>query len=123
MSATDGAHITPKELMLSAIENLRQELGQQMTHEGGYAVRHGGFARDFGQLRRGGNANEESPEEMENPSAWTFPTLFPYGVGGLEANRPVPVTFAEHSRVLLQNHDRRFRTDRVFPFWHVTARF
>lgn len=37
-SAADGAHITAQELMFSAIKNLSEDLGQQMTHEGGYTV-------------------------------------------------------------------------------------
>lgn len=105
--------------MLSAIENLRQEMGEQMTYEGGYAVRHGGFARDLAPRQGDGTTGESTPED-ENLSAWTFPTLFPYGIGGLEAQRLVPVSFTEHTRVCLQHHDRRFRKDHTFPFWAMS---
>jgi uncharacterized protein YfiM (DUF2279 family) len=118
-SAADGTHITPKELMLSAIENLRAEMGQQITHEGGYAVRQGAFARDFGQPQTSAEAGEEV-EEVENLSTYAFPVLFPYGVGGLEARRPVTVSFAEHTRWCLLYYDRRFQKARIFPYWSMS---
>ncbi|KAF8603659.1 hypothetical protein BDV93DRAFT_442049 [Ceratobasidium sp. AG-I] len=118
-AAADGTQITSKELMLSAIKNLKKELGDRMSAEGAYAVRHGGFARDFGYLKRGEDTSEDTHED-ENPSAWTFPSLFPYGVGGLEAKRAVPVSFMEHTRVCLQHYDRRFRRDHMFPYWSMS---
>lgn len=105
--------------MLSAIKNLKKELGEHMSAEGGYAVRHGGFARDFGYLKGGENKSHDAVED-ENPSAWTFPLLFPYGVGGLEAKRSVPVSFMEHTRVCLQHYDRRFRRDHMFSYWSMS---
>lgn len=45
-----------------------------------------------------------------------MPCLFPYGEGGSESPRAVPVSFPEHVRWCLRYHDRRFRTNETFPF-------
>jgi hypothetical protein len=98
--------------MRSAVENLTKQLSDQVLAEGGYAVRHGGFVHDFGPALLDGSDNE-----MENPSVYAFLCLFPYGVGGLEAKRSVPVSFTEHVRWCLQHYDTRFRRDFLFAFW------
>jgi hypothetical protein len=98
--------------MRSAVENLTGHLRSQMISEGGYAVRHGSFARDFGPALSG-----SAGDEMENPSVYAFPCLFPYGVGGLEAKRTVQVSFTAHVRWCLQHYDPRFRRDFMFAFW------
>ncbi|KAB5588370.1 ATP-dependent DNA helicase pif1 [Ceratobasidium theobromae] len=113
-SAADETHITPHELMQSAIENLKSELGQQMLQEGGYYTRHSLFARDFGQPQSG---KSQEAGEYENPSTFAFPILFPYGVGGLEDDRKEPVSFVEHARWCLQYYNNRFRRHLVFIFW------
>ena len=41
---------------------------------------------------------------------------FPYGFGGIEAEREVTVPFTEHIQWALQYHDRRFRKHETFPF-------
>ncbi|KAG8742906.1 hypothetical protein FRC10_000765 [Ceratobasidium sp. 414] len=113
-SAADASYITPQELMQSAIENLTSQLQSHMLNEGGYAVRHGGFARDFGKRRQG---QEATADDDENPSCFTFPCLFPFGLGGLEIEREVQVSFADHTRWCLQYHDGRFRKHHMFPVW------
>ncbi|CCO35196.1 DNA repair and recombination protein pif1,mitochondrial [Rhizoctonia solani AG-1 IB] len=117
IAAADESLITPQEVMHSALKKLTPEVQEQITNEGGYIVRHGGFARDFGPAlsKQSGDADYEP-----NPSVYTFPHLFPYGVGGLEARREVPVSFVEHVRCLLQRRDFRFRKDSVFPFWAMS---
>lgn len=78
-------------------------------HEGTYAVRRGGQpVRDFPPLP---NATDRS-----NYFEKAFPTLFPYGVGGIEAARAVKVDFRQHVRWALRYHDRRFRQHETFPF-------
>ncbi|KEP46117.1 putative ATP-dependent DNA helicase pif1, partial [Rhizoctonia solani 123E] len=114
IAAADETQITPQELLRNATKKLTPELQEQMMDEGGYLIRHGGFARDFGPAAFK-QSNQE--EDKENPSVYIFPHLFPYGVGGLEAKREVPVSFVEHVRCLLQRCDTRFRKDSVFPFW------
>ncbi|KAF7298998.1 ATP-dependent DNA helicase [Mycena indigotica] len=46
----------------------------------------------------------------------TFPVLFPYGLGGLEVDRPSKVSYEEHVRWALQYDDGRFRKDLYFMF-------
>ena len=92
------------DLMAFALANLND-----ITKEGGYAVRHGmAPLDDFGETveAQGGR----------NPLAAAFPVLFPYGVGGIEAPRTVKVGLKEHARWALQYHDRRFATHHTFPF-------
>ncbi|EUC67452.1 ATP-dependent DNA helicase PIF1, partial [Rhizoctonia solani AG-3 Rhs1AP] len=117
MAAADESQITPQELMRSALKKLTPELQEQMTDEGGYLIRHGEFARDFGPAL---SKRQEEDKEEPNPSVYIFPHLFPYGVGGLETRREVPVSFVEHIRCLLQRRDTRFRKDSVFPFWALS---
>ena len=45
-----------------------------------------------------------------------FPCLFPYGLGGFEVNRPLPVSYEAHARWSLQYADKRFRKDFHFMF-------
>ena len=45
-----------------------------------------------------------------------FPELFPYGVGGFEVDRVVPVPYEKHARWALQYADRRFRKHLHFVF-------
>ncbi|KAG1859029.1 hypothetical protein DFJ58DRAFT_715769 [Suillus subalutaceus] len=101
---TELSKLPLNDLMKYALMNLDD-------NEGGYAVRHShnpvsDFARD-----RGGKESNRI-----NPLAATYPKLFPYGVGGIEAMRTKSVGFDEHVRWALQYHDRRFRTHHSFPF-------
>ncbi|KAA1476552.1 hypothetical protein DENSPDRAFT_785160, partial [Dentipellis sp. KUC8613] len=83
--------------------------------EGTYAIRHGRKpVSDFGRPRKG----EQRPFDpnRENFFEKAFPVLFPYGRGGIEADRPVLLSFTEHVRWALQYHDRRFRTHETFPY-------
>lgn len=59
---------------------------------------------------------EEADEKRRNPLAAAYPGLFPYGVGGIEADRPQIVTFVQHVKWALQYYDRQFRTHHSFPF-------
>ena len=104
----DFTKLTAGELMAWGLANLWQEGG-----EGAYAVRHGRRpVSDFGRPRSG----EESDPNRDNFFEKAFPCLFPYGRGGIEADRPVEVEFSEHVRWALQYHDRRFRRHETFPF-------
>lgn len=104
----DLTKISASELMAWSLANLWNE-----GDEGSYAVRHGRDAvNDFGRPRTG----EICEPNRENFFEKTFLMLFPFGVGGLEADRSVTVDFAEHVRWALQYHDRRFRRHETFPF-------
>ena len=68
--------------------------------------------RDFPDHQIG---NEADPNQI-NFFEKAFPCLFPYGLGGIEADREVTVSFSEHIQWALQYHDRRFRKHETFPF-------
>ena len=56
--------------------------------------------------------------EYDNPYLMPgmFPTLFPYGTGGLEGDRPIRISFQEHANYLLSLHDPAFKHHRLFLF-------
>lgn len=98
--------------MLYALANLHTE-----GKEGGYAARHSKQpVNDFGRPRPNASEEEKAALRKANPMMSAFPILFPYGEGGIEADRDVKVSFIEHVRWALQYHDRRFRTHHSFPF-------
>ncbi|KIL55393.1 hypothetical protein M378DRAFT_188670 [Amanita muscaria Koide BX008] len=91
---------TDRDTVMNAIENL--------AREGTYDVRPGQrFVRDLPDRKGTG-------EDTENYSACAFPSLFPYGTGGVESQ--AALGFIEHIRYCLLFHDRRFRTHHSFPF-------
>src|SRR5271168_4907083 len=97
----DMTGLSANDIMKWGLANLWQE-----GYEGGYAVRHGQVpVRDFAP-RRG------EPNYFER----VFPTLFPYGLGGIEAERVVKLDYCDHIRWALQYHDRRFRRHETFCF-------
>ncbi|KAG0695956.1 hypothetical protein DFH29DRAFT_758462, partial [Suillus ampliporus] len=51
-----------------------------------------------------------------NPLAAAYLVLFPYGIGGIEANREKKIGFNEHIRWALQYYDHRFHIHHSFPF-------
>lgn len=104
----DLTRLSANELMSWGLANLWHE-----GEEGAYAVRHSRRpVSDFGRPRPG----EESDSERHNFFEKAFPCLFPYGRGGIEADRAVDVGFLEHVRWALQYYDRRFRRHETFPF-------
>ena len=105
----DLSNVTANELMKWGLTNLWKD-----GHEGGYAVRHGRQpVSDFPPQEA---QDGECPTEQPNFFEKAFPCLYPYGRGGLESGRPVPLSFPEHIWWLLQYSDRRFRKHETFPF-------
>lgn len=82
-------------------------------HEGGYAVRHS--RQPISDFPPTGDDNL-CPADQQNFFEKVFPCLYPYGQGGLESTRSVPLDFPEHIRWSLQYFDRRFRKHETFPF-------
>ena len=62
-----------------------------------------------------GQRNDGGPGDA-NHLLGTFPTLFPYGQGGFEIDRPVMVPYKTHIQWALQYEDKQFRKDPHFPF-------
>lgn len=107
---TTLSNVTASELMLYGLANLWKE-----GSEGGYSVRYGRKpVSDFGRPQRG----ENRPYNPQAGNFWerAFPCLFPYGRGGLEADRETPVAFMDHVRWALQYTDGRFRRHESFAF-------
>ena len=70
-------------MMLWGLANLWTE-----GHEGGYSVRHGRRpVSDFGQPRWHEVEAENLEADRPNFFEKAFPCLFPYGCGGIEADR------------------------------------
>lgn len=110
MLDTDHSNLSSSELLAWGLANLWQE-----GRKGGYVVQHGRQpVRDFG-ISASDGTGDYNPS-VENYWEKVFPTLFPYGRGGIEMQREVYVPFMEHVRWLLQFHDRRFRTHSSFAF-------
>jgi len=111
MSDTDQAQMSSNDLMSYALANLHDP-----TKESGYAVRHGTRAiEDFG-FARPSQSSDHPTSSHRNPLAAAYPVLYPYGMGGIEADRPISVSFKDHVRWSLQYYDKRFATHHSFPF-------
>ena len=101
---TDLTKVSSSDLMSHALTNLFDA-----SQEGGYAVRHSMWPiNDFGENVKVTGA--------QNPLTAAFPILFPYGVGGVEAEHGTKVTLREHACWAMQYYDRRFATHHSFPF-------
>ena len=102
----DSTNVTLQELMSSGMRNL-----WSAGVEGSYAVCHG--TRPVNDLpARSANANASDSNLFKK----TFPTLFPWEMGGMEGAQRVAVDLNEHVRWALRYHDRRFRIHTTFPF-------
>src|SRR6266478_5388929 len=91
------SNASASELLMYGLANLSEEPG--------YAVHHGWQpVSDFG-YRPG---TETDVASLPTHNFWTlaFPTLFPYGEGGIEEPRPVYVRFNEHIQYCLSHHSR-----------------
>lgn len=103
--------LSANELMMWVLAN------SSAGKEGGYANR---YSRDavnmFGRPQERDLDSQNDNGIRRNPLAAAYPTLFPYGVGGVEADRDENVGMAEHAKWALQYYDRCFRTHHSFPF-------
>lgn len=108
----DGVDVTDTELMAHALANC-----SQVIQEEDYMIRRGSaFVNEYARVDPlTGQRNDGGPGDA-NHLLGTFPTLFPYGLGGFEVDRPVPVPYEAHVRWTLRYEDRRFRRDPHFPF-------
>jgi hypothetical protein len=104
----DITKIPSSDLMTWGLRNLYQR-----TEEDAYAVRHGAPVSTFGQPPAGAVA-----QDPDRPNFWerAFPLLYPYGVGGIERDRPVKVSLVEHARWSMCYWDRRFRLHGTYIF-------
>ena len=104
----DLTKVSASELMVWGLSNLWKE-----GEEGGYAVQYGCKpVNDFGKPRAGKDADPDRPNYFER----AYPCLYPYGVGGPEADRPTSVDFRDHIKWALNYHDCHFGKHETFPF-------
>jgi len=99
---TDMTNMSSSEVMVWGVNNLWKE-----GKEGAYAVRHGqNFTSDFGASQaRDKHAHRQNKCNQPNFFKKAYPCLFPYGVGGLEADRETQLDFCEHVQRSMQYSD------------------
>ncbi len=104
----DLNEVPANELMQWGLQNLYQD-----GEEGPYQVQHGNIpVSDFGRPRHG----EEANPDRENFFEKAFPTLYCYGVGGIERDQETNINFVDHVRWSYMYHDRHFRLHETFMF-------
>ena len=108
----DGLEVTESELMAHAFANCAQ-----MVREEDYMIRRGSaFVNEYARVDPlTGQRNDGGPGDP-NHLLGTFPTLFPFGLGGFEIERAINVPYEAHVRWALRYADKRFRKDPHFPF-------
>lgn len=108
----EGQDISSSELMAHALSNTCSRTAPEdfRIHRGS------AFINEYARVdTKTGLRNDGGPGNA-NHLLGSFPTLFPYGMGGLETDRPINVPYETHVRWTMLYADRRFRTDIHFPF-------
>ena len=106
--------LTANEMMAWGLANLWKE-----DQEGGYSVRHGCRpVNDFGRPRQDLSDSSNATIDLDKPNFFekAYPTLFPYGCGGIKADQESPVKFGDHIKWALQYFDHHFHKHETFPF-------
>jgi hypothetical protein len=106
-----GTDVADRDVLANALANISQsELRES------YAIRRGSaFVNEYARTDASGRRSDGGPEDPSHLLG-AFPTLLPYGKGGIETNRRVKVSYAEHSKRDLQYWDKRFRKDHHYVF-------
>ncbi|KAG8690963.1 hypothetical protein FRC09_011779 [Ceratobasidium sp. 395] len=99
----DQSKVPSDELMGWGLDNMIRHSDD--TREPGYAIRHGAPVNTFGQPPAG-----QGPADPDWHNFWeaAFPVLHPRGLGGIERDRPVPLSLNDHGKWSLDYHDRCF---------------
>jgi len=109
----EGANISHSELLAHALFNSTQE--NQLPED--FTIRRGSvFVNEYARVDPSSGIRYDGGPSNPNHLLGSFPTLFPYGTGGFEVERPLNVSYESHARWALMYHDRRFRKDPQFPF-------
>lgn len=99
------------ELLSHVLANVSAEGGKDTF----IVKRSSDFVNEYARRDNDGSLCDGGPDDT-NHMMGAFPILWPYGVGGIETNRPIPVPYNVHVRYALQYCDKRFRTDLNFIF-------
>lgn len=106
-----GNDMEENEVLAHALANV----ARSDRAEGWAIKRSSDFVNEYPRLTPEGKRSAGTPENP-NHLLGTFPTLFPYGEGGFEVDRPQCVSYHAHSRWALRYSDKRFRLDHFFIF-------
>ena len=106
-----SSEISDKQLLSLAMANLSQD-----ELNSGQAVKH---SSDFvNEYPRKDDKDTEYAGTFEDPNIWlvSFPTLSPYGEGGIESSQPQKLSMSLHVQWALQYHDKWFQNHLHFMF-------
>ena len=108
----DGCDISSTEIMAHALANSTME-----PISGNYSIRRGSaFVNEYARTDPLTGLRNDGGPSNPNHLLGSFPTLFPYGKGGFETNRPINVPYETHAKWSMLYADKRFRKDIQFPF-------
>ena len=106
-----GTDVDKRDALSSALANV-SEAGRRES----YAIKRGNdFVNEYARTNTEGERTDGGPGNA-NHLLGAFPTLYCYGKGGIEVNRPKAVGYADHVRRDLQYWDKRFRKDLHYVF-------
>lgn len=108
-----GGNISSSELLTHALSNSCTKANISED----YTIRHRSvFINEYAHMDpKMGLRNNGGPSNP-NHLLGCFPTLFPYGTGGIETQRPVDIPYEVHVRWTMEYMDQRFRKDMHYPF-------
>jgi len=106
-----GTDLDERDALSSALANV-SEADQRKS----FAVKRGNeFVNEYARTSLEGERTDGGPSNP-NHLLGAFPTLYCYGKGGIEVNRPIAVSYGDHVRRDLQYWDKRFRKDLHYVF-------
>ena len=112
MIDVEGNDISTTEIMSHALGNVAMD---QQTED--YIIRRGSaFVNEYARRDTATGLRNDGGPSDPNHLMGCFPTLFPYGKGGFEIERPVEVPYEIHAKWAMLYADKRFRKDTQFPF-------
>ncbi|KAG8730428.1 hypothetical protein FRC12_020274 [Ceratobasidium sp. 428] len=108
----DLTKVSPDESLGWGLQNMERH-SDTSYREFGYAIRHGAPVNTFGQPPRG-----QPPADPARLNFWeaALAPIYPYGVGGIESDRPVQLSLNDQAKWSLEYHDPRFRYHHSFLF-------
>ena len=106
-----GTDLDERDTLSSALANV-SEADQRKS----FAVKRGNeFVNEYARTSLEGECTDGGPSNP-NHLLGAFPTLYCYGKGGIEVNRPIAVSYGDHVCRDLQYWDKRFRKDLHYVF-------
>jgi hypothetical protein len=90
----DGNDISSTEIMAHALTNSTME-----QNTGDYSIRRGSaFVNEYARTDAVTGLRNDGGPSNPNHLLGSFPTLFPYGMGGFETNRSINVAYETHAK-------------------------